>query len=265
MTSHYIRGPAAGRTQRDHLEQILKVVPGTTPAQADALLALFSPAADPIHSGALAGEAAAVAAFRAAHRQPAPATRRAAMLGSLAALLTVKTVAAALAVTSLGGVALAATTGVLPTALSAESQKAQQGSAQLGRDAAADASAKGLAKAAAVQEAAKAAAAADRSHGQADRSASYAGLCEAFAAGAWDNGKAAASPAFSRLITAAPEGNIADFCSALALQDPAEDANASDATESATAAKAKAAAPRDKTTDNAKAGQERAEARGEMP
>ncbi len=75
MTSHYIRGPAAGRTQRDHVEQILNVVSGTTPAEADALLALFSTTAGPIHSGALAGEAAAVVAFRAAHRQPAPASR----------------------------------------------------------------------------------------------------------------------------------------------------------------------------------------------
>lgn len=220
MSSDQYR-PKAGPTRRDTVEQLLNEVPGAEPAEADALMALFATVAGPVRSGELAGEAAAAAAFRAALRPPAPATGGAKMRRSRAALLSVKTAAAALALTSMGGVALAATTGVLPTPLTSHPANPSTGNAV--RGAATDVTVGGPAKAAAVREAAKAAAAADRTNDIAgsDRSASYAGLCQAFAAGAWDNGKAAGSPAFARLIAAAPQANVAEFCTALAQEDAA--------------------------------------------
>jgi hypothetical protein len=228
------------RAQRDTLEQILNEVPGATPAEAEALLALFAVAAPPAASGELPGEAAAVAAFRVAHHsRPIPAgttwVKR-----PLARLLTVKVAAAAVVVTSMGGVALAASTGVLPTPLTPH--KAEQAQKKADQDAtkAAAAAARDAAKAAA-----KAAAAADLADSDAglDPSTSFAGLCAAYAAS--DNsltGKALQAPAFIRLISAAGEAGVPAFCAEL----PGAQA---DAKAAAAATHAKAATPAGKAAE----------------
>jgi hypothetical protein len=141
------------RTQRDEVEEILSLVPGATAAEADALTALFSTASGPVRLGELPGEAAALTAFRAAQPQPAGPSRKTKLL---ATALTVKTAVAALVLTSVGGVAVAATTGVLPTPLtpshSTDKPKDDAGPGPAVDDAANEA---------AVHEAAKSAAAAD--------------------------------------------------------------------------------------------------------
>jgi hypothetical protein len=200
------------RTLRGEVEEILSLVPGATAAEADALETLFAAAVGPPRTGELPGEAAAVAAFCAAQQRPAPTARRARILASLTTLLTVKTAATALAVTSVGGLAFAAGTGTLPKPLAphhAEHTTVDTPTTVVPTP-----------SAAALRNAAKAAAAVDRADAKAgkNRSASYAGLCAAFSAGAWDNARAAGSPAFARLVAAAPAGDVTDFCQALATE-----------------------------------------------
>lgn len=235
MSTHQERG----RTPRDEVEEILSLAPGATRAEADALVALFSAAAGPATPGELPGEAAAVAAFRAARPVAAPAGRRAKTLAALTTLLTLKTAAVALAATSVGGLAVAAGTGHLPEPLAKNhSERPTGGSVDNPSNDQADAI--GLA----MQAAAKKAAAADRANPKA-ASASYAGLCKAFTSGNWDNARAAASPAFARLVAAAPNGDVAGFCRALAVEAPAAVKPATD--------KGKSADARDKAATKAKA------------
>jgi hypothetical protein len=274
MSSQQSRRFGPGRTARDEVEQILSLVPGSSDAEAEALTALFACATGPARSGALAGEAAAVTAFRTAHQPPARAARRAKFLASMTTALTLKTAAAALAVTSVGGVVVAATTGVLPTPLTADFHHAHPPAdrpTSVGGPTP-DATVDGPAKAAAVRKAALAAAAADRADDQAGRdySASYAGLCTAFGSRGSDDAGAAQSPAFARLVSAAPEGNVAAFCTALADEAPISKnsapgkakslkahekaaLNGKDPAARAKANNAKAPARGEKTADNGKA------------
>jgi hypothetical protein len=84
--------------------------PATT-AVRELLVAASAPAA----TGELRGQVAALAAFRAAHRQPvATQRRRPVIVDNIARMLTVKAAAIAVAITATGGVAVAATTGALP-------------------------------------------------------------------------------------------------------------------------------------------------------
>lgn len=203
MTSH--------QSRRDEVEAILG--PDATAAEAAALTALFAAAAGPALTGELKGEAAALAAFRAA--QPVAVPTRTAKFR--AAVFTVKAAVAALAVTSVGGVALAATTEVLPKPLTIKhsTDRTPTKPAEKPAD-------KAAADPAAVRDAAKTAAAADRADAKAgrDNSASFDGRCTAFTAGGWDNARAAGNPAFSRLVAAAPQGDVAAFCAALAAEAP---------------------------------------------
>ncbi len=236
-------GPAAGRNPRDTVEEILAEVPGSTAAEAEALLALFSAGA-PLGAGPLPGEDAAVAAFVAAHPAPVAAARSGKRLGALAALLSVKTAAAAVAFTALGGVALAATTDVLPESLTIDSHKSDS---KKDDTPSADVPDQGPADAAAVAQAAKAAAAADRAAARAgkDKAASYSGLCTAFTArGGTD--EVAASPAFAVLVAAAPDGDVVAFCSALAQEPTVKDP-----------AKGKAADAREKAADKREAAEKK--------
>jgi hypothetical protein len=238
MSSHQSR-----RAPRDTVEQLLDEVPGTTPAEAGALSALFLLAAAPTRPGELAGEAAAVAAFRSAHRLTAHTTRKeTSMKRSIARLLTVKAAAVAVAVTSMGGVALASTTGVGP--LTHDSHKSDQAVAAKAAAVAAKTAgeqAKDAAKTLAEQQkaAAKAAAVvlkaaekaaetdvADAAEGQ-DYTASYAGLCHAYFAGnKATHGNALNTKPFLRLIAASgpvvTEGvnPVTTFCDALAAVTP---------------------------------------------
>jgi hypothetical protein len=103
------------RLDRATAEQLLRggTAAGASQPRLAALLA--AAAAPPVRAATLPGEAVALAAFQAAHRDPAPKPRRLSMLRtSLAKLLTVKISVACAAVLGLGGVAVAATGAELP-------------------------------------------------------------------------------------------------------------------------------------------------------
>jgi hypothetical protein len=80
------------------------------------LAALVAATTVPARTGELDGESAALAAFRAAHLAPIPERRRrlSMLKTTLAKLLTVKVGALCAATLSVGGVAVAASTGTLP-------------------------------------------------------------------------------------------------------------------------------------------------------
>jgi len=178
---------------RDTAERLLRGVPATLRASGP-LGEHLAAAAAPAHRHELAGWPAALSAFQAAHLVPATEQRRPSMIKTLLAkMLTIKA-AALLAVTAAGGVALAATTGALPSPLT---------------------------HASAAPDSAHATTA--PTNGPSHRggpstlpSPSLVGLCHAYIAGAGsDHGKALESPAFTALITAAGgKDKVADFCKA---------------------------------------------------
>jgi hypothetical protein len=155
------------------------------------LLAMASAAAFP---GELAGEDAAVAAFRAAlstDRTAQSGRRSMSKTALLAKLLTLKAAAIAVVAVSAGGVALAATTGVLPNPL-------------------------------APQHPGHSTDAPGHPGNAATPSPSMVGLCTAFLAGAGaDHGKALENPAFSALITAAGgKDKVDSFCAGIGVKPP---------------------------------------------
>ncbi|RSM56763.1 hypothetical protein DMH04_56720 [Kibdelosporangium aridum] len=106
------------RIDRRTAEQLLRGEPVREQAAgSDALSGLFAAASAPARAGELAGEQAALAAFRAARLASVPRLRRRWMLikTALAKLLTVKVAATAVTAVAAGGVAVAAATGNLPT------------------------------------------------------------------------------------------------------------------------------------------------------
>ncbi len=149
--------------------------------------------------GELAGEHAAVAAFLdAADVDPAPQPGRPSMIKStvVAKLLTVKAAAIAVAAVSVGGVALAASTGVLPNPLNQSDNPGHSVPAS------------------------------DHSNGSdATPSPSLVGLCTAFLAGAGeDHGKALENPAFGALVAAAGDSdNVVGYCTELGVTEPGAD------------------------------------------
>jgi len=147
--------------------------------------------------GELAGEHAAVAAFlAAADVDLAPQPGRRSMIKSVlvAKLLTLKAAAIAVAAVSAGGVALAASTGVLPNPLN-------QAPENPGHSVPAPAGSNGS---------------------NATPSPSLVGLCTAYLAGAGDDhGKALENPAFGALITAAGgTENVDSYCTELGVTEP---------------------------------------------
>ncbi len=103
-----------GPTDRDAAERLLRGTPGDP---ADPLTALLAAAAAPATPRELAREHEAMAAFRAARTVPVERRRHHATPGrAFGKLFTFKVAAATIAVTGVGGVALAAT-GTLPTPL----------------------------------------------------------------------------------------------------------------------------------------------------
>src|SRR5688500_1604947 len=94
---------------RDAAERLLRGEPGDPGTPAEPLGRLLATASAPAQEGELAGEDAAVAAFTAAQL---PVKRAGGI--PLARILTAKAAALSLAVTTAGGVALAAGTGTLP-------------------------------------------------------------------------------------------------------------------------------------------------------
>jgi hypothetical protein len=103
-----------GPTDRDAAERLLRGTPGDP---ADPLAALLAAAAAPATPRELAREHEAMAAFRAARAVPVERPRHHAAPGrAFGKRFTFKVAAATIAVTGVGGVALAAT-GTLPTPL----------------------------------------------------------------------------------------------------------------------------------------------------
>lgn len=171
------------RLRRAATERLLD---GAAQAGPASLAALLAAASAPAHPGELAGRRTAVEAFGARHALAPQPGRRSMLKTALAKMLTVKAAAVA-AVAVGGGVALAATTGVLPNPLSTSSGKP---SASHSARPSHSPGAKG------------------------SPSPSLEGLCKAYAAKPdGERGKALESPAFQALITAAGgQDKVADFC-----------------------------------------------------
>jgi PT repeat len=191
------------RIDRTTAEQLLRGEPVDPTGGPDPLAALLAAAAAPARADELAGEYAALAAFREAHLGPVLQPRRTSMIKTaLAKLLTVKLAAAAVGVTTLGGVALAAGTGTLPTSPRHETTTSHPKPAH----------ATGKPSTAPTHE----------SKSKASPSPSLFGLCHAYTAGAGsEHGKALESPAFTALITAAGgKSNVAAYCTAVIAAGP---------------------------------------------
>jgi hypothetical protein len=184
------------RIDRATAEQLLRRGSAGPPVGPDPLVHLLAAAAAPVQPGELAGEQVTMAAFRAAHLTPVPQLRRVSVIKTaLAKLLTLKVAATAVAaVTAAGGVALAASNGVLPNPMAGGD-----------RPATAQASGEPEAKPS------------DKPGSQGSPSPSMVGLCHAFGAGAGDNpGKALENPAFGALIsTAGGKDKVAGYCATL--------------------------------------------------
>ena len=195
-----------GHIDRDTAERMLRGARVARraggPASGDPLTDLLALAAAPARRHELAGEQAALAAFRAARLVPAVRPRRPSMIKTtLAKLLTLKA-AAVLAATAAGGVALAASTGTLPNPLSDTTSKPAT-TGHVGHPGA-SASHRGSD---------------DGGPGDANGSPSpsLVGLCHAFLAGAGsEHGKALENPAFTVLITkAGGKDKVEAYCTAL--------------------------------------------------
>jgi len=192
---------------------------GGSPVGSDRLAELLAAATFPPGRGELAGEQAAVSAFRAARLASTPESRRKPMLKTALAKLATAKVAIVLAAVGGGGVALAAGSGHLPGAGTTD-HAARPTSSVAGSTHASGGH--GSPSAAAHSSAAEAAAAARSATPNGSPSPNLRGLCTAFNAGVGDNpGKALDNPAFTVLITTAGgRDKAADYCSAL-LATPA--------------------------------------------
>jgi hypothetical protein len=148
----------------------------------------------PARPDELLGERAALAAYRAANLGPVPQPRRRSMLESaVAKLLTLKAAAAAaVVITATGGVALAASAGVLPNPMSDDASAAKPSAHATGKPSTAG----------------------EKKSDSAAPSPSLVGLCRAYVAGAGDNpGKALDNPAFQALITeAGSKDDVDGYC-----------------------------------------------------
>lgn len=195
------------RIDRRTAEQLLRGVPGQARTNGhDRLNDLLSAAAAPARDRELAGEQAAVAAFRAARLADAPQRRRPWMLKiALANLLTVKIAAAAAA--AAGGIALAAATGTLP------GQHHEEPAPTADTNIVATTSTKTTSASAGPEK---------KPDNSASPSPSLKGLCQAYTAGAGsEHGKAHDNPAFSALVTAAGGADrVPAFCADLLDEKP---------------------------------------------
>jgi hypothetical protein len=190
MSAHRSR-----RIDRLTAEQLLR----GEPLQADALSELLSAAAAPAAEGELAGEPAAVAAFRAARPAPVLPARKGSMMVKLAAM-TVGAVA-------VGGVAVAAATGTLP--VRSGGNVTVPPTTTLATTAAST-----------VRSERPGVAGVDRDTGSSatpSSSSSLKGLCQAYTARAGaDHGKALDTPAFTTLVTTAGgKDRVDSYCTDL--------------------------------------------------
>jgi hypothetical protein len=198
------------RLDRATAERLLSGDPVAAPPGQESLAHLLAAAAAPGRHRELVGERAAMVAFRNAHRVPPTQQRSHSMIRSaLAKILTAKA-AAVVAATTIGGVAVAAGTGNLPTTHSHQqvtSQSQQEAETTETTEAGHTAS-----KPARPETGSHANAAAP--------SPSMVGLCRAYAAGEKANhGKALDSPAFTALVTAAGDkAKVSGWCTTLLAQ-----------------------------------------------
>ncbi len=193
------------RIDRKTAERLLRGDRAVPEGGPDPLADLLAAATAPPRADELAGEQAALAAFREAHLVGVHQSRRGSMIKtSIAKLLTVKAAAAAVAATAVGGVALAASTGTLPSPLHHSTSTAHPTARPTGGPASGEPSA----------------AAAGAAH--ASPSPSLVGLCHAYTAGAGHNpGKALDNPAFTALITAAGgKDKVAAYCAKILSDRP---------------------------------------------
>ncbi len=191
MSTHQPR-----RVDRDTAEHLLAGVPAVR-HRVGPLGAYLAAAAAPGQPQELAGGPEAMAAFQAAHLQPAAQQRRTSMIKTwVAKLLTVKA-AALLTVTAAGGMALAATTGALPNPLADTPATTPSPAHATGRPTTTPSHPGG--------------------RPSVMPSASLLGLCHAYTAGAGaDHGKALTDPAFTDLITAAGgTAEVTTFCATI--------------------------------------------------
>lgn len=180
-----------GRIDLDAAELLLA---GAAAKQEDErVLLLLAGMRAPAQRDEFVGETAALVAYRAANLGPVHQPRRRSMLETaLAKVLTLKVAAAAaVALTATGGVALAASAGVLPNPMG-NAPTAKPSAHATGKPATTGA----------------------KKAGDAAPSPSTVGLCQAYSAGAGDNpGKALENPAFQALITAAgSKDEVAEYC-----------------------------------------------------
>jgi hypothetical protein len=217
MSAHRFR-----RVNRRTAEQSLRGAPDRVRTDGpDALNNLLAAASAPAHRGELAGEEAAVAAFRAARLDEAAQPRRQSMLKvTLAKVLSVKIAAIAVATLAVGGVAVAAVTGNLPN--QGEPTPPPPVSAPLVPDRSSGTSgerenpdAPGKNR---DDENNNTAPGKPDDSGKPSPSPSLAGLCNAFTAGnGKDQGKALENPAFGALIAAAGgKDKVPAYCADLA-------------------------------------------------
>jgi len=203
MSIHYTH-----RIDRETAEQLLCGVP----AGAGPLADLLAAAAAPARAAELAGEQAALVAFRLARLAPATEPRRQSMIQTaLAKLLTVKVAAATIGITALSGVALAAGTGTLPTDLD-KAPKAHPSQSQ---------SSEAQANGAGGPKSPKPASKGNENDPKGTPSPSMVGLCKAYQAKAGaEQGKSLESPAFTALVEAAgSKDKVAAYCTvALAVK-----------------------------------------------
>lgn len=192
---------------------------------ADPLTEVLAAAAASAHPGELAGEEAAVMAFRAAHLAPTPESRRRSMLKTaLAKVATVKAAAVLIAIGGGGAVALAAGSGHLPGTESSDHTAHAPAANSTASEHASHTAAAGSEQ----SEASKAAA---NNEPSGSPSPNLRGLCTAYNAGVATNpGKALDNPAFGVLITTAGgKDNVQSYCATLLASDPGNSsAHASD-------------------------------------
>ncbi len=253
-------------------EDLLRECPPAAAAEARALRELLGAAGAPAQAGELAGEAAAMVAFRSAFSPPRETRSQPAMKRTLATVLSVKAAAIAVAFTGMGGVALAAG-GALPDLPGSSDSAERKGGNGNAFGQAEDASKRAFH---AEKDAAKDAKDAAKDAGAADKLAnkltaksiaSFSGLCNAFGAGGLGTaGKSEGSTAFRRLVTAAEAAgaeNVPAFCktvaAAAALAKDAGDAAKAEKGDKAAKVRGKAGAEHDKAGENGR-GAERGKA-----
>ena len=198
MSTHRSR-----RIDRHTAEQLLRSAPGQPPvAGRDRLSDLLAAAGAPARDRELAGEQAALAAFRDARLAPAPQRWRSRMLRTaLANLLAVKI--AGVAALTAGGIALAAAAGTLP------GQQREEPTTPASTNVVSTTSATTAAPSKEPER--------KPDNSTASPSPSLKGLCQAYTAGAGsEHGKSHDNPAFSALITAAGGAErVPGFCAGL--------------------------------------------------